>query len=67
MMFLGAAGSNYLAELIGSRQHLSDSSKLLSLLDEVIEAEIELALMGAKKAKSEVIKNSKDNVVRPIK
>ena len=56
----------YVESLLRSRQYLKNCPSLLYKLDEVIQAEIELALMGAKKAISEILKDSKDNV-RPIK
>lgn len=66
-MYINADSVSYLESLMKSRYYLKDSGKILSQLDEVIEAELELALIGAKKDKSELLKNSKDNVVRPIK
>ncbi len=57
-------GGSYLESLIASRRFLS--GQLLTSLDEVITVEIELALMGATKAKSEVLKKTTDTV-RPIK
>lgn len=60
-------GSSYIESLSKSRQYLKDSP-LLAKLDEVILLELELAKMGAEKAKSEILKAAaKDNVVRPIK
>ncbi len=58
-------GGCFIESLSRSRQHLKNSP-LLVKLDEVLELEIELALMGAQKAKSEIIKKQKDNL-RPIK
>jgi hypothetical protein len=59
--------SNYLESLIRSRAHLKDSPKLSKQLDEIIELELEMALIGVKKAKGEVLKDqAKDNVV-PLK
>ena len=64
-------GSSYLESLIKSRQFLiqsggDGSNALLNKLDLVINAELDLALMGAEKAKSEIVKATKDNI-RPIK
>ena len=56
---------NFLQSLIECRSLLT-GSPLLEKLDEVIAVELELALMGAKKAKSAILKEDKDNV-RPIK
>ena len=62
------SSGGYLGSLIISRQHLKDAPKLLAKLEAVIELELELALLGAEKAKSEVLKaNAKNNAVRPIK
>lgn len=61
-------GASYLESLAKSRQYLSDSP-LLAKLDAVIEAELELALLGTERARSEVLKTlskDKDNL-RPIK
>lgn len=55
----------YLESLIKSRKHVGD--KLLVKLDELIEAELDLAIMGAAKAKSEILKKNKDNTLVPIK
>ena len=55
---------NYLESLIRSRRHLSDSP-MLAKLDEVIEIEIDLALMGAEKARSAVLKDMA--TVTPLK
>ncbi len=64
-MFLDESGC-YLESLIKSRKHLLPTH-LLNKLDLLIEAELDLAIMGAKKAKSEILKtNPKDNL-RPIK
>lgn len=54
----------FLESLIKSRKHLT--GKLLSKLDGVIDAELDLALMGAEKAKSEILK-AKGNKLVPIK
>lgn len=55
---------NYLESLIRSRAHLGNAPKLAKMLDEAIEIELELAVIGAKKARGEVLKEqAKDNVV----
>ena len=56
-----------LESLIRSRVELVDCPELLSKLDEVIGAELDLALMGAEKAKSVILKANTENKVRPIK
>lgn len=58
------SNGNFLCDLIKSRQFIS-GTPLLAKLDEVIAVEIELALIGANKAKSEV-SPVKDNL-RSIK
>jgi len=60
-----SSGACYLESLIYARARL-DNAELKAALDEVILLEIELAKMGAEKAKSEIIKANKDNL-RPIK
>ena len=62
-----ASSSGYLEGLIKSRAYLIDSPDLASKLNEVISEELDLALLGAKKAKSEILKRNKENTVRPIK
>ncbi len=59
--------SSYLADLIRVRECLTKSKGLLAKLDELLSEELDLALMGAKKAKSEILKDTKLNVVKPIK
>lgn len=59
------SGVSYVESLARTRWYLKDTS-LIDKLDAVIEAELELALIGAEKAKSEVLKASKDNI-KPIK
>lgn len=54
----------YLESLVKCRGLLDGSLK--DKLDEVIHAELDLALLGAEKAKSEILKKS-ENKVRPIK
>ena len=62
-------GGCLLESLIKSRRHLTGTKEILTKLDLVIEAELDLALMAAQKAKSEVLKASaKDkNHLTPIK
>lgn len=61
-VFIGKDEGCYLESLCRSRQYLS--KELLAKLDEVIGLEIELALMGANRAKNKV--TEKPNL-RPIK
>lgn len=63
-VFSGGSIDCYLETLARTRRYLKDST-LLSKLDEVVEIEIQLALMGSKKALADANK-PKDNV-RPIK
>jgi hypothetical protein len=66
-MFLNtASGISYIESLSRALLNLN-GNHLASKLEEVIGLEIELALIGAQKAKSEVVKSNKDSVVRPIK
>ena len=65
----GSIGTTYLESLISTRINLESCPHLLAKLDKVIEAELDLALMGAEKAKSEILKaasKNKDNL-KPIK
>lgn len=57
----------YVVSLIGTRINLETEPKLLAKLDKVIEAELDLALMGAEKAKSEILKAAAKDNLRPIK
>ncbi len=58
------SSSNYLESLIKARSHLKDSPSLLKKLDEIVDVELDVALLGAKKARGEVLKeHAKDNVV----
>lgn len=57
---------SYIESLARTRQYLKDTVVLASKLDEAILMELELAILGAEKAKSEILKASKDNV-RPLK
>jgi len=64
-------GTSYLESLIKSRKLLADAPHLLSKLEEVIDLELDLAIMGSNKAKKECLKSNKlaevkDNL-RPIK
>lgn len=65
-MYLANDSSGYLESLIKSRQYLKDDVFLLERLNKVIEVELDLAMLGANKAKSEILKKDKPNV-RPIK
>ncbi len=68
--FDSADGGSYIESLARSRHWLKDCAKdspLVIHLDELLFAEIELAMMGAAKAKSEILKKNKDTTVRPIK
>lgn len=61
----------YLESLVKCRRLLLDAPDMLSKLEQVIDLELDLAIMGSEKAKSEVLKNTKlkevkDNL-RPIK
>ena len=58
--------TSFIESLGKTRQYLKDSV-LLKKLDLVLEAELDLALLGAEKAKSEILKLDKENKVRPIK
>ncbi len=59
-------GGCFIESLARSRRYLKDTP-LLAKLDKLVSYEIDLAIMGAEKAKSEALKkNSKDNL-RPIK
>lgn len=57
----------YLESLVKNRFFLvgMEAKELIVKLDEVINAELDLALMAAQKAKSELLKKGKDNV-KPI-
>lgn len=64
-------GTSYLESLIKSRRLLMDAPDLLRKLEEVIDLELDLAIMGSNKAKKECLKSNKlaevkDNL-RPIK
>ncbi len=58
--------SNYLESLIRCRKLLEGAYSLAAKLDEVIALELDLALMGAEKAKSEIVKANKSTVT-PLK
>ena len=65
-VYLDESGG-YLEALIKSRKHLKES-ELLQKLDQLISLELDLGVMAAEKAKSEILKKQdKDNIVRPIK
>jgi hypothetical protein len=64
-VYVSRDGSScYLESLARTRQYLKDTD-LLAKLDKVISLEIDLAEMGAEKAKSEINKKGKNNV-KPI-
>lgn len=65
-MYVNQDTGSYVESLIRSRSHLSNAPSLLHKLDQVISAELDLALLAAEKAKSEILKQS-NNTVRPIK
>lgn len=63
-MFTADSGC-YLESLVRCRQSLLAQGRgqpLLDVLDQVLHAELELALMAADKAKSEITKLSKNNI-----
>ncbi len=64
-VFMDESGC-FLEALMKSRRHV-ENTVLSTQLDKLIGLEIELAIMGAEKAKSEILKKNKDNVLRPIK
>jgi hypothetical protein len=64
--FVNADSGFYLESLLRCKLVLKKKSAISEKLDEVILAELELALMAAEKAKSEILKANKDTV-RPIK
>ncbi len=49
--------SNYFESLVKCRALLADSPELSAKLDEVLSLEIDLAMAGAEKAMSEIIKD----------
>lgn len=57
--------SSYLESLARTWKHLRETT-LKSKIEEVIEAELDLALLAANKAKSEILKSTKDNI-KPLK
>ena len=58
--------SSYIESLVNCRANVSKI--LLKKLDAVIELELDLALIGAEKARSEILRGFKtDDKVRPIK
>jgi hypothetical protein len=65
MFFEGNNVPCYLESLVKCRALLEGHLK--EKLDEVISAELDLALMGAEKAKSEILKKDAKSTVRPIK
>ena len=67
MMFFEGDAGGYLAGLIKSLPLLKDEEELLNKLKVVIGLELDLAIMGAEKAKSELLKANATSKVRPIK
>lgn len=57
--------NNYLESLMCSRQWLTKKSELLEKLDTLIGIELDVAIMGAAKARNELVKETA--VIRPIK
>jgi len=57
---------SYLESLIRSRKKVEDNPGMYAKLEAVIMVELDLALLGAEKAKSEHIKSSGSNI-KPIK
>lgn len=51
---------------IKSRAQLTDVPEMLSKLDTLIMLELELAIMGAEKAKSEILKKNSKNNIKPL-
>lgn len=62
-------GSSYLESIIKAYERLSHihnvESPLIKKITQLIEEELDLALLGTSKAKSEILKATKDNV-KPI-
>lgn len=65
--FILNTDSHSFLESLARARKLLEGTDMVAKLDEVLTAEIELALMGAEKAKSEILKKDKDNKIRPIK
>ncbi len=71
-MYVDDSGS-YLESLVKSRIYLKDlspskGSHLVAKMEELLLLEIDLAILGAEKAKSEILKKqSSEDKVRPIK
>lgn len=66
MYFDNSDSTSYIESLAKTRQYLKNTS-LLTKLDSLIDKEIDLAILGADKAKSEILKKNKEDTVRPIK
>lgn len=60
-------GTSFIESLAKSRQWLKDNNELSSKLDNALNLELDLAILEAEKAKSNLLKNSKDNKLVPIK
>ncbi len=67
MMFFQGDSGGYLEGLIRSLPLLKEEAVLLDKLKLVIGLELDLAIMGAEKAKSEILKANATSKVRPIK
>lgn len=64
----GNDGVCYIESLARSARYLTEFlPELLPKLSEVITAELDLALLSAEKARSELLKSNKEATVRPIK
>ena len=65
-----AAGTSYIESLAKANIYLSKlyncQSPIMNKIGQLLIAEIELAILGAEKAKSEILKSS-ENKIRPIK
>jgi len=66
-MFFEGGVEGFLSGLIKSLHHLKDEEELLNKLKVVIGLELDLAIIGAEKAKSIVLKANATSKVRPIK
>lgn len=58
-------GSSYLESLVKCREHINPNR--LERLDTLIDLELDLAILGAEKAKSEILKSQARDNLRPIK
>jgi hypothetical protein len=68
-LFLESDSGCFLESMMRSRRHIDSLPDMLAKLDVLIHLELDLAIAGAEKAKSELVKkNAKDaSPVRPIK